>query len=147
MSDDTETTSAPAGIVKTAGVDDVLERVELALDAQAFKTEFYEGRELTTDEIERKRALLAHIVRECNLRLAGRVRIVGGWPELRGFGARLQGFDSDHREYTIEFYADDEQRMYHQPDDAEQDVRETVGMIVSEILAQRERYLTRGGLA
>src|SRR3954466_14363864 len=45
---------APAGIVKTPGIDDVIERVELALDAQDFRNEFLEGKELARDEGEKR---------------------------------------------------------------------------------------------
>jgi hypothetical protein len=132
-----------AGIVKTPGIDDVLERVEEAADFAAYRKKFFEGEELSKNQVEQKRQLLTRIVREVNLHLAGRVRIIGGWPELNGFGARLEGRDSDDREYKIEYHADDEMRMANEPEDKEKLVREVIDMITTEILAQRARYLSR----
>ncbi len=135
--------ASPAAIVKTTGVDDVLEKVEAALDAQDFRNEFLEGKPLTQDDIRRREALLTEIARECNIRLEGRVRIVGAWPELQGFGAQFRGLDSDGREYTIEYHVGAEARMAHDRDDRERDVRETVDLIVTEVLRQRAVYLHR----
>lgn len=136
---------SPVGIVKTPGVDDVLDKVYEALDAQEFRNEFFEGRPITEDEVRRRTGLLATITREVNLRLNGRVRVHGAWPELAGRGARFRGTDNDGREYTIDFYIGAEDRMAHAPDDRESDVRETVGMIVEAVLAKRAEYLARMG--
>jgi hypothetical protein len=132
---------APAGIVKVKGVDDVLDKVYEALDAQAFRNEFFEGRDLPPDEIRRRSELLTTITREVNIRLNGRVRVRCSAPEVMGRGARFLGTDSEDRLYTVDFFYGAEDRMAHAPDDRESDVRETVGMIVEAILAKRAEYL------
>jgi hypothetical protein len=137
---------SPVGIVKTPGVDDKLDKIYEALDAQEFRNEFLEGKELSGGEVRRRTELLKTITREVNLRLAGRVTVLGCWPELMGRGARFKGTDAEGREYTIDFHVGAEDRMSHSPDDRERDVRETVGMIVEAVLGKRAEYLARGGL-
>lgn len=134
---------APAGHIITPGVDDVLKGVEEAIDFAAYRKRFFEGEQLDNSEVRQRMQMLTRIVREVNINLAGRVRIIGGWPELNGFGARLEGRDSDEREYMIEYHADDEMRMANEPEDKERLVREVIDMITTEILAQRARYLSR----
>lgn len=141
MPDPTAPALAPAGIVKTKGVDDVLDKVYEALDAQEFRNEFFEGRDLSGDEIRRRSELLTTITREVNIRLNGRVRVRCSAPEVMGRGARFLGTDSEDRLYTVDFFYGAEDRMAHAPDDRESEVREVVGMIVEGILAKRAEYL------
>lgn len=143
MPDPAQPALAPAGHVITPGIDDVIERVEEAADFAEYRNKFFEGEELSPQEFERKKQLLTRILREVNINLAGRVRITGGRPELRGFGAKLVGTDSDGRDYKIEYHADDEMRMANERDDTEPLVREIIDNITTEILRQRAIYLHR----
>jgi hypothetical protein len=136
---------APVGIVKTPGVDDRLDKIYEALDAQEFRNEFFEGKELDAGEIKRRTELLKVIAREVNTRLNGRVTLLGCWPELMGRGARFRGTDAKGRDYTIDFHIEAEARMSHARDDGEADVRETIGMITEAVLAKRAEYLAETG--
>jgi len=134
-----------AGIVKTPGVDDVLEQIEASVDAIEFRNRFFEGEQLRESDLERTRRLLQAIVPEVNKRLGGRGRIIGASPETQGFGARFYGRDAERRDYVIDLHNDDEQRMADKDQAEERLVRETVDMLVGAILQKRAEYLSRTG--
>lgn len=143
MPDPTAEGVVAAGIIRTPGVDDVIEGVEKAIDAVEYQQKYFEGEELSAQEQAWARQLLGRIAHECNVRLNGRIKIVGAHPELMGFGARLYGLDSDNRQYTIDFRYDDEDRMGNERMDDERRVRESIDIIVTELLRQRAVYLHR----
>lgn len=145
MSDPARPAVAPVGIVKTPGVDDRLDKVYEALDAQDFRNEFLEGKVLDPGEVRRRSELLQTIANEVNKRLDGRVKVLGCWPELMGRGARFRATDKQGRDYEIDFHVGAEDRMSHAPDDRERDVRETIGMIVEAVLGKRAEYLAQTG--
>lgn len=145
MSEPVAPALSAAGIVKTKGVDDVLDKVYESIDAQEFRNKFFEGIDQTPEQLEWQRKLLGQIAIECNKRLAGRVKIVGAHPELRGFGARFYGVDGDHRNYEVDFRYDDEDRMSGNPMDDESRVRASIDLIVTAVLDKRTHYLSRMG--
>lgn len=143
MPDPAQPAAAPAGIVITPGVDDVIQALEQQIDHLEYQQRFFEGKELPEADLEFHRQLWRQIIPRCNELLAGRVRIFGAHPELNGFGARLYGTDSDNREYKLDFHYDDELRMANARIDSEALVRECIDLIVGATLAERAKYLHR----
>lgn len=142
MSDPVQPALAPAGIVKTPGVDDLLDRVELALDAQDFRNEFLEGKELAQDESERRFRELRAVSKAVDVRLADLgVRMLGAQPETVGRGARFHGSDLKGREYVIDLHLDDEDRMKSKDFDAQLDGLDTVNLIERAVRARHAEYL------
>lgn len=143
MPDPAQPALAPAGIVKTPGIDDVIAGVEEAADFAEYRRKFFEGEQLSPEAQAWQRRLLGRISAECNKLLAGRVTLVGCHPELMGFGARIYGTDSDGRDYQVDFRYDDEDRMANARMDDEVRVRSSIDIIVGEVLKQRAIYLHR----
>ncbi len=133
---------APAGIVKVPGVDDVLDRVELALDGQDFRNKFLEGEQLKQDEERKRFSELQALAKAVTVRLADLgVRIVGAQPELVGRGARFHGTDAAKRDYVIDLHLDDEDRMRNRDFDAQLDGLDTVNLIERAVRARHAEYL------
>jgi hypothetical protein len=132
-----------AGIVKTPGIDDVIERVEEAADFAAYRKKFFEGEQQSPEAQAWQRRLLGQIAEQCNKLLAGRVTLTGCHPELMGFGARIYGHDSDGRRYEVDFRYDDEDRMANVRMDDDVRVRASIDIIVTGVLEQRAVYLHR----
>lgn len=143
MPDPTEPAKAPAGIVITPGVDDVIAALERQIDHVEYQQRFFEGVQLSSEDLEFHRRLWYQIIPRVNEVLGGQCWITGGHPELNGFGARLLGTDSDGREYTAEFHYDDELRMANSRLDAEPLVRECIDLIAGAMLGERAKYMHR----
>jgi hypothetical protein len=142
MTEQAKPAAAPAGIVKVPGVDDVLERVELAIDAQDFRNEFLEGKELQRDETEKRFHELKALGKAVTVRLSDiGVRILGAQPENVGRGARFHGVDGRGRNYTIDLHLDDEDRMKSKDFDAQLDGLDTVNLIERAVRARYAEYL------
>lgn len=142
MTEPVKPAAAPAGIVKTPGVDDVIENVEKALDGQEFRNRFLEGEELQRDETERRFHELKALGKAVTVRLADLgIHIIGAQPENVGRGARFHGTDKQNREYTIDLHLDDEDRMKSKDFDAQLDGLDTVNLMERAIRARHAQYL------
>jgi hypothetical protein len=132
-----------AGIVRTPGVDNVIETLEGQVDfVEGYASKFFEGHELDKDEARKRERELSELAKAVNLRIADiGVRIVGAFPELKGKGALLRGVDLLNREYSIELHLDDEQRMRGDTFDAMLDGLDTVNMIERGIRLRLDAYL------
>ena len=149
MADEPKAIGPTAGIVRTPGVDDVIETLEGQVDfVDGYASKFFEGHELPPDEVRAREAELAQLARAVNARLTDiGVRIVGAWPELRGKGAMLRGVDKQNREYRVEFHVDDEDRMANKSFDAMLDGLDTVNMIERGIRQRLDAYLEEERMA
>jgi hypothetical protein len=150
--------SAPAGIVKTPGIDDALDALESEQDVIAANVELLEGRPLTTAEQEVWKRLCNEIMRETNKRLKHKnIVMLCALPEPNGLGFVMTGQDSTSvdaagrglvmpsEDYTVTFTLPARERVDIARTSAESFVREAIGAICAECLEQQKKYRAKVG--
>lgn len=136
------------GIVKTPGIDDVLERVEQEEDFARDRREWLEGNELTPGELAYFQTVFTAVLREANKRLLEHgVVLTTCSPNPRGFGAVFLGLDRQSREYDVTLGIPPEVRIAKESLGQESFVRELIDMVTGAVLQKRREYLTRGDMA
>lgn len=142
-----------AGVVRTPGVDDVLEAVEAEEDIVAANRELLEGRKLTSDESERWTVLFHDVMRECNKRLKPKgVVLLAAVPEPNGLGGVMTGVDSasldaasrgitmPSEEYIVTISLPARERVDIQRANREEFGRRIIDMVCAECIEQQAKY-------
>jgi len=135
------------GIVRTPGIDDVLERIEQEEDFARDRRAWFEGSTLTPGELAYFQTIFQAVLTESNKRLLGHgVVLMGCSPSPKGFGAVFIGTDREDRRYDATLVIPPEVRLAKEALGQEHFVRELIDMVTSEVLRKRREYLDRGGL-
>ncbi|HVJ13842.1 MAG TPA: hypothetical protein VM686_00315 [Polyangiaceae bacterium] len=144
-----QTKNAPAGIVLTPGIDDVLERIEQEEDFARDRRALLDGVPLTPAELEEFRAIFTVVQREANRHLLSHGVVLGACGvNPRGFGAVFMGIDREGRSYDVTLGPiPPEVRLAKQALGQESFVRWMIDIVAGEVVAQKRRYLERGGLS
>jgi hypothetical protein len=142
-----QTKLAPAGIVLTPGIDDVLERIEQEEDHCRDRRAWYEGETLSPAELGRFQTVFTAVLKEANKHLLGHgVVLMGCSPNPKGFGAVFVGSDYENRRYDVTLVIPPEVRLAKEALGQEAFVRELIGMVCEGVLEKRAEYLRRGGM-
>ena len=138
-----------AGIVRTPGIDDVLERIEQEEDFARDRRAVLDGVQLSPVEFEEAKAIFTVVQRETNRHLLSHGVVLGAMGvNPRGFGAVFMGLDREGREYDVTLGPiPAEVRLSMRALGEEHFVRGLIDMVTSEVVAQKRRYLERGGLS
>jgi hypothetical protein len=143
-----QTLIAPAGIVRTQGIDDVLERVEQEEDFARDRREWHEGVTLNPGELAYFQTIFTAVLRETNRRLLSHgVVLTACGPNPKGFGAVFMGTDRENRKYDVTMVIPPEVRLAKEALGQEDFVRDLIGMVTDGVLQKRREYLARGGMA
>lgn len=135
------------GIVRTPGIDDVLERVEQEEDFARDRREWHEGVSLTPGELAYFQTIFTAVLREANQRLLGHgVVLLACSPNPKGFGAVFIGTDREERRYEVTMAIPPEVRLAKEALGQERFVRELIDMVCDGVLQKRRKYLMRGGM-
>ena len=135
-----------AGIVKTPGIDDVLDTVESEQDVVAANKELLEGTQQSRAELERWRMLYQATLVECNRQLLPRGICLGACaPNPNGLGAVFVGVDREQRDYTVTLTLPARERVDFERASKEDFVRWAIKAVCDEVVEQQERYLKRMG--
>jgi hypothetical protein len=138
---------APAAVIKTPGIDDVLERIEQEEDLARDRREWHEGVELKPGELAYFQTIFTAVLREANKRLLSHgVVLLACAPNPRGFGAVFMGTDREGREYDVTLKLPPEVRLAKEALGGEAFVRDLIGMVTEGVLEKRREYLARGGM-
>lgn len=139
---------APAAVIKTPGIDDVLERIEQEEDFARDRREWHEGVELKPGELAYFQTIFTAVLRETNKRLLSHgVVLLACSPNPRGFGAVFIGRDGENREYDVTLKLPPEVRLAREALGEEHFVRSLIADVTEGVLAKRTEYLARGGMA
>ena len=143
-----QTKNAPAGIVRTPGVDDVLERIEQEEDFARDRRALLDGVPLSPVELEEFRAIFSVVQREANRQLLSHGVVLGACGiNPRGFGAVFMGIDREGRQYDVTLGPiPPEVRLSKQALGEEHFVRWMIDIDTGEVVTQKRRYLERGGM-
>jgi hypothetical protein len=135
-----------AGIVKTPGIDDVLDAIESEADVVKENVNLLEGTTQTRAELERWTALYQETLEQCNQRLIPRGVVLGACcPNPNGLGAVFAGIDHDQRDYLVTLSLPARERVDFEAASKETFVRWAINVICDEVISQRETYMRRGG--